>query len=383
MKKTFFALIIFASSCIYSNAQITNPAPYCNAAFDDMDGFVVDDAINSVSIGTLTNASNGQFAAPHYVFYNNLTAPNLTKGTSYTLSVDFAVRGGCGYGVWIDYNQNNIFEATEKVAGNTANNSLDITDHTVITQSITIPASATSGNTRMRVRIVEDDNYNMTNDYVIAPCNSSTSDADVMDWGETEDYIVNIVGGTSSPIANTTVATAVSSTIATVNGNVNANGTTCTVTFEYGTTIAYGSTKAATPGSITGTTATNTLAQLTGLIPNTLYHYRIKAVAGTTNYYGADLTFTTLSTEISENNRTNSIEVYPNPATDYLTIRNFTSENINIHITDILGQVVMTSSLSSNENRLSISGLNDGIYFIKLIKTGKSIEQYKFVKTAK
>lgn len=176
----------------YLSAQTTSPAPYCVADFDD-EPFNVPDAINSVSIGTLTNATNSQSDAPHYTFYNNLPVPDLTKGASYPLKVDFEVNGGCGYGVWIDYNQNNVFEPSEKVSGTPVGVSLDM-NVASITQNITIPATALPGQTRMRVRIVEDDNYTMgANGYSIMPCNASTSPADVMDWGETEDYTVNIV----------------------------------------------------------------------------------------------------------------------------------------------------------------------------------------------
>ncbi|HTO16313.1 MAG TPA: T9SS type A sorting domain-containing protein [Edaphocola sp.] len=46
----------------------------------------------------------------------------------------------------------------------------------------------------MRIRIVEDDDYTFgPNGYSIQPCNASTSATDVMDWGETEDYTINIV----------------------------------------------------------------------------------------------------------------------------------------------------------------------------------------------
>lgn len=379
----FFMLSFFIMATTL-NAQITNPAPYCIANFDDMEGFLVDDAINSVSIGTLTNATNAQYAAPHYIFYNNLAAPSLTKGTSYTLTVKFDVKGGCGYGVWIDYNQNNTFDANEKVAGTTSGNSLDITTNTTITQSVMIPATATTGNTRMRVRIVEDDTYNMDNNYVIAACNASTSATDVMDWGETEDYIVNIVGSTTpTPVVNTTAASAVTSTTATLNGNVNANNTTCTVSFEYGTTTAYGSTKVATPASVSGSTATNISAQVTGLTPNTLYHYRVKVVSGGTNYFGSDLTFNTLTTDIDENNDSELIKIFPNPANEVLNIRQFSNEKMTIRIVDIIGQTILTQTLTSNQNQLSISNLNDGIYFIELIKDGKIVKQHKLVKSAK
>ncbi|MFZ4401092.1 MAG: T9SS type A sorting domain-containing protein [Bacteroidales bacterium] len=188
-------LLLFAFMAIggfsFISAQITTPAPYCVATFDDIP-FNVDDAIKSVTLGTLNNVTNGQCAAPHYIFYNNLTAPTVIKGTAYTLTVIFNVAGGAGYGVWIDYNHNNTFETSEKVAGTTGATSMNISANTTITQSITIPTTATTGATRMRVRIVEDDNYTQGTNYTILPCNLSTSATDVMDWGETEDYNVNI-----------------------------------------------------------------------------------------------------------------------------------------------------------------------------------------------
>lgn len=194
MKKfSFLVLLLSATLC---RAQITNPAPYCDASFDDMQGFTVDDHINSVSFGTLTNASNSQYAAPHYVFYNNLSVKNFTKGSTYTLSVNFKTAGGCGYGVWIDYNRNNVFETSERIAGTTGTDILAVGGTPTINQSVIIPTTASVGNTRMRVRIVEDDNHNMVSTSQL-PCNASTSATDVMDWGETEDYTINITSATA------------------------------------------------------------------------------------------------------------------------------------------------------------------------------------------
>ena len=117
----------------------------------------------------------------------------MAKGSTYNLTLIFEVNGGCGYGVWIDYNHNNIFETSEKISGTTVDNSLNISSSTTINQNVTIPLTAMTGITRMRVRIVEDDNYTMgTNGYSILPCNASTSTTDVMDWGETEDYSINL-----------------------------------------------------------------------------------------------------------------------------------------------------------------------------------------------
>ena len=99
----------------------------------------------------------------------------------------------------------------------------------------------------------------------------------------------------TAPTVTSTAATAITTTSATANGTVNANGANATVTIEYGTTTSYGSTVNATPNTVTGTTVTTVSGALSGLLPATLYHYRVKAVnsAGTTN--GGDMTFTTLA----------------------------------------------------------------------------------------
>jgi uncharacterized protein (TIGR02145 family) len=93
----------------------------------------------------------------------------------------------------------------------------------------------------------------------------------------------------------TNTATGVSTTTATLNGTINGNGSSTTVTFEYGTSISYGSTASATPGTVSGSSNTTVSAGLTGLTINTPYHYRVKSVncGGTT--YGNDLSFTTTS----------------------------------------------------------------------------------------
>lgn len=197
---TLSVLLLLASQITV--AQTTNPSPYCDASFDDQQGFLVDDHINTVSFGTLSNVTNSQYASPHYVFYNNLGVANFTRGNTYTLTVNFTTAGGCGYAVWIDFNHNNTFETSEKIAGTTTT-TLAVGATPTITQSVTIPSTATIGNTRMRVRVVEDDIYSGGTNYSELPCNLSTSTTDVMDWGETEDYTINITGTTGlNDIAN-------------------------------------------------------------------------------------------------------------------------------------------------------------------------------------
>jgi uncharacterized protein (TIGR02145 family) len=101
----------------------------------------------------------------------------------------------------------------------------------------------------------------------------------------------------TAPTATTNTSSSNSNTTATLNGTVNANGFSTTVTFEYGLTTSYGSTITASPSPVTGSSNTAVNAGLTGLTPNTLYHYRVTAVnCSPTTINGGDQTFTTLAT---------------------------------------------------------------------------------------
>ncbi len=86
-------------------------------------------------------------------------------------------------------------------------------------------------------------------------------------------------------------ATQITGISATLNGTVNAQGSSLPVTFDYGTSNAYGTTVTGTPSPVTGTSNTAVSAAITGLNPGTTYHFRVNG--GVTN--GNDQTFTTLS----------------------------------------------------------------------------------------
>ncbi|MEI8130688.1 MAG: hypothetical protein WCG55_04265, partial [bacterium] len=95
----------------------------------------------------------------------------------------------------------------------------------------------------------------------------------------------------STPTVTTTSASAVTATSATLGGNLTSTGgaSSTTVSFEYGTTTAYGTTVSGGTMSTTGTFSGTT----SSLACHTTYHYRAKATntAGSSN--GTDATFTT------------------------------------------------------------------------------------------
>ena len=97
------------------------------------------------------------------------------------------------------------------------------------------------------------------------------------------------------PTATTNTVTSVTATVATLNGSINANSASTTVTFEYGLTTSYGTTVTAVQSPITGSSATSVSKTITGLTPNTTYHFRVIGVNAEGTTYGLDVSFTTPS----------------------------------------------------------------------------------------
>ncbi len=94
------------------------------------------------------------------------------------------------------------------------------------------------------------------------------------------------------PAVGTNPATFANSTGATLNASVNPNGGTANVWFEYGTSSSYGS-QTSTQNIGTGTSPIAVNIPVTGLQPNTTYHYRVDASNQNGTTQGADATFTT------------------------------------------------------------------------------------------
>ena len=107
------------------------------------------------------------------------------------------------------------------------------------------------------------------------------------DW-DLEIYRLN-----AFPICNTVAAGSVSFNGSILNGNVNPNGSQTVVRFQYGTTSSYGSEINATPSLLSGSTFQTVNAQVSELVPNTTYHFRVFASNDTGSAYGRDMTFKT------------------------------------------------------------------------------------------
>lgn len=137
----------------------------------------------------------------------------------------------------------------------------------------------------------------------------------------------------TGPIVNTTAATIITVNGSTLNGTINANGISTAASFQYGLTTTYGSTIAATPATVTGTTATSISATVGALALNTEYHYRAIGTVSSTATNGGDMTFYTLAT-------TPGVLLVSNPSQTTLDITvNTTTQNSNPTATEYAIQV--------------------------------------------
>jgi hypothetical protein len=79
------------------------------------------------------------------------------------------------------------------------------------------------------------------------------------------------------------------------------------------------------------------------------------------------LTVTICNVGLTENNISNQVAVYPNPATDKVTVFvNNADQNSQIQVLNALGQVVMTRTNLSDENVLNTESLSKGVYFVRV-----------------
>jgi hypothetical protein len=153
------------------------PTALCDPCYTDIE----DDYITNVTFNTINNSSVNDGSCS-YGDYSSINT-TVTVGSSYDLTVSFFSEGTWTEYVsaWFDWNQNGDFEPSERYD---LGSGIDAT----LTLSITIPASALNGPTRMRVN--ED-----FGGYADDACNTVGSA-----WGETEDYTVIVTGG-SNPLS--------------------------------------------------------------------------------------------------------------------------------------------------------------------------------------
>ncbi len=201
------------SSAGYSNSVKVNLNPpsacFCTPPSTSC---TLSDVITNVTFEGIDNTTTCSTAG-YSNYSDSLPAAQLTSGETYPISVTVGAGGTEYVGVWIDYNQNGVFDDAEFTAIGSANGA-------VINSTISVPTDALAGTTKMRVRLR----------FVTA---LTGADACIgYTYGETEDYAISIVNpvpcvGTPNPGAtvstNSRACPGVEFTLSTAN-NINSLG---------------------------------------------------------------------------------------------------------------------------------------------------------------
>jgi chitodextrinase len=232
---------------------------------------VADEYIGRVQIGTINNVSGG---VSGYVDYTSIST-NLTKGSSATITITPTWTGTTyseGYAVFIDFNQDGDFiDAGETVW------SLAPTTETPVSGTFTVPTTAATGPTRMRVSM---------------KYNGIPTACETFPYGQVEDYTVNLIVGTSDTTPPTAPILTASGTTQT-STNLSWSGATDNVGVTGYDVLRN--------GTIIGSTTTATTFTVTGLTASTTYTFNVRAkdAAGNFSVNSNTISVTTLANTIT------------------------------------------------------------------------------------
>ena len=215
----------------------------------------VDNIVNVTltnSLGTVLNQASSS-VAPNFVSYNNTPLDLVQGSASNTVAITMGSDATQYGAAWIDFNRNGVYDVSENIGLS----STSVGGGAVVSYTFAVPAGAALGLTRIRVRGGSD------NIYTTDACATST-------YGETEDYLVNIILPPScvppTSYANT-VLTATSATFTWTPGGT-----------ETAWDIFVGSNPTGTTVPTATTAATSYTA--TGLTPNTTYTINVRSNCG-------------------------------------------------------------------------------------------------------
>lgn len=227
-----------------------------------------DEWITNVTFAGINNTS----ASTTYSDFTTVLG-SVQQGVSYPFSSTISQTGTYTETVvvWIDWNQDQTFDATERYEIGTCTSS-----GCVISNNIQVPVGATLGNTRMRV-VLRFSNYQTD------PCVSFT-------YGEVEDYTITVLTAPACLAPSALNVTNLAATSATLNWT--SNGTETQWDVYYGTSPLTAPNGTTTPTQA-GVSSNN--LSISSLSATTTYAFYVRADCGggTLSSWAGPFTFTT------------------------------------------------------------------------------------------
>ena len=129
----------------------------------------------------------------------------------------------------------------------------------------------------------------------------------------------------------------------------------------------------------TATSNTNSYT-ITGLTGLTTYEIQVQANCGDGNLSDWTAAITPQTTNVGiESYLSNSVVLFPNPAKELINVQ-CTMYNVqSVEVIDVYGKVINTISVTDNPTRINVSGLANGMYFVR-VTTEMGVVTKQFVK---
>lgn len=155
--------------------------------------------IETVSLNTIYN-NNNTYTSTGYSDYTSTHNTTLMAGSNYTMSVKCGIGIGTSYSfcmrVWADWNKDGTFATSEIIWDRSG---VPATNGSTVSTTISVPASATPGTTRLRIELTYDYyGTGTTNNTLVTACTDAYNY-----YGETEDYSITVQPLTGFNVAAT------------------------------------------------------------------------------------------------------------------------------------------------------------------------------------
>ena len=97
---------------------------------------------------------------------------------------------------------------------------------------------------------------------------------------------------------------------------------------------------------------------------------------------GVEQAYEISSVGIKETALNISLSIFPNPTSDFLTIKVevYNNEALSYHLIDEQGKSVLNEQITNQETQVAMSTLARGAYFINVLQANKKIQTFKIIK---
>ncbi len=89
-----------------------------------------------------------------------------------------------------------------------------------------------------------------------------------------------------------------------------------------------------------------------------------------------------ITTTLGINETTINLElsVYPNPTTDYLTLKTEKIEGVNFQLFDVQGKIIENKTVTNTSTNISLEAQPAAIYFLNITDKNKLLKTFKIIK---